>query len=199
MPQHLYQRTMNWRNCFNLMRSRKHSLGKALNGYSSQRKHLGMAGFGNASLVLPSPPLRRYSAELQSTCALFKQLLLKWRQFLMIAPWPMFPRTLRMKGIKPRASTLWPTNHVTTTPTSREWRTEWSHLSNRHRFTEEGKTCHLTDSTLLATLASRVPHLPPRVPQKFRNQHGIREGGRCSSNPRWQPESKLETSTCHIH
>ena len=52
-------------------------VGTVLNGYSSQRGPLGMVGFWNASPVLPSPPLRGYSAELQSTCALFKQLLLK--------------------------------------------------------------------------------------------------------------------------
>ena len=50
------------------------------------------------------------------------------------------------------------------------------HLPNKYRFTEKGKTYHLTDPTLLATMASRVPHLPPRVPQRFRNQHRIREG-----------------------
>ena len=59
------------------------------------------------------------------------------------------------------------------------------HLPNKYRFTEKGKTYHLTDPTLLATMASRVPHLPPRVPQRFRNQHRIREGWWCSSNPRW--------------
>ena len=48
------------------------------------KKALGTVGFGNASLLLA---LRSYSAELQSTCALFKQLLLKWQQFLMITPW----------------------------------------------------------------------------------------------------------------
>ena len=73
------------------MRSRKSLLGKALNGCSSQRKPFGKAGFGNTSSLLP---LRSYSAELQSTCALFKRLLLKWQQFLMITPWTMFPRTL---------------------------------------------------------------------------------------------------------
>ena len=72
------------------MRSRKSLLGKALNGYSSQRKPLGKAGFENASSLLP---LRSYSAELQSTCVLFKRLLLKWQQFLMITPWTMFPQT----------------------------------------------------------------------------------------------------------
>ena len=45
----------------------------------------------------------------------------------------MFPRTLRIRRHNHRASNLWPTNHVTTISTSREWQSECQHLWQRWR------------------------------------------------------------------
>lgn len=83
------------------MPSGNHLQGKVLNGSSFPGGCLGMTVSGNALSISPSPRIRGYLAELQSTCALFRQLLSIWKRFSTITPWPIYSDIKDVEALTP--------------------------------------------------------------------------------------------------